>query len=220
MRERLIVVGITGVAGSGKDTVAGMLAHRFGFFRIALADGVRAAFRDIDGITWGLTKELEKAGKTSRWALQNMGSQARETVARAADCAEESSHDGLVAERCVNKFWCYLAATKIAYLDRIHPSPRHRFVVPDVSYLHEVVTLRDITRELGGHYETWRVDRPGAGLSGEAASHSTEIGRATIPADLTIANDSTLVALEARIEFPARHLIDRGSGDTHGPHPG
>jgi hypothetical protein len=205
--ERLIVVGLTGVAGSGKDTVASILAHRFGFFRIALADGVRAAFRDIDGITWGLAKELEKAGKTSRWALQNMGCEAREEVARAS-------------EFDTNKLWCYLAATKIVYLDRIHPVPRHLFVVPDVSYLHEVVTLRDITRGLGGTYQTWRVERPGAGLSGEAAMHSTEIGRATIPADRTLFNNGTIRDLEAVVELPARNLIDRESGGTYGPLPG
>lgn len=211
MSERLIVVGLTGVAGSGKDTVAGILANRHGFFRIALADGLRAAFRDIDGITWGLTKELEKAGRTSRWALQQMGSEAREKIAGAAAELWDEPYTGLghAAEAHVNRFWCYLALTKIAYLHAVHPQSRSRFVIPDISYQHEATCVGSIVGELGGTYQTWRVDRPGAGLSGEAAGHSTEIGRATIPADLTIRNDSTLVALEASVEFPARTLIDR-----------
>lgn len=83
MSEPLIVIGLTGVAESGKDTVAQMLAHhRYRFFRVALADTVRAMLRDLDGPTGAFTKELTRAGLTPRWAQQRIGGDARERTGR------------------------------------------------------------------------------------------------------------------------------------------
>lgn len=213
MTEPLVVVGITGVARSGKDTLAGLLCHRDGFFRVALGDAVRSAIRDMDGPTWAITKELEAAGKNTRWGCQKVGGDARERVADLIRCAVEDGDTpddecswsaGIGANRC----WSYLACVKIAYLATIHPVPQRRFVVPDISYPHEPDALGAVVRQLGGRYETWRVERAGSGLAGAAGSHPSEIGRATVPADLTIANDGApedmIPAFRGRLEALSR----------------
>lgn len=223
MGDRLIVIGLTGVAGSGKDTAATILgtpADPLHYFRISLADGIKSAIRDIDGPTWSITKEAEKAGKTSRWACQRLGGEARELVAEAVRRAAGIPIFDEISEEQANRFWCHLALAKIAYLARIHPARRRRFVVPDVSYAREVETLAAVVREFGGTYETWRIDRPGAGLDGEAASHSSELGRATIPADVTVANDGTLADLERRIRSEAERIGAAQPGRTKIERPG
>jgi len=186
MSDRLIIVGITGVARSGKDTIAGILCQRFGFTRIALADGVRSAFRDMDGPTWELTKQLEACGKSSRWALQQLGTEAR---------WKANAHG----------VWLYLAHTKIRYLAYIHPEPRARFVIPDIRFEAE----RDYFRlMLGERFRLWKVLRTGAGLSGEAAIHPSETGVATMRADLLIPNDGTAADLERVVSIYATQLAE------------
>lgn len=182
--ERLIVIGITGLARSGKDTIAGILCQRFGFTRVALADGLRSAFRDLDGPTWELTKGLESAGRTSRWALQQLGTEAR----RAANAPN---------------LWIDLLATKIAYLSAIHPSPVRRFVVPDIRFLSEVNYLRSA---FGGSY-IWSVSRPGAGLRGEAASHASERELSAIEPDLKLFNGGSIAELETIVGTYASQLF-------------
>jgi len=186
MSDRLIIVGITGVARSGKDTIAGILCQRFGFTRIALADGVRSAFRDMDGPTWELTKQLEACGKSSRWALQQLGTEAR---------WKANAHG----------VWLYLAHTKIRYLAEIHPEPRSRFVIPDIRFEAE----RDyFWLMLGERFRLWKTIRPGAGLSGEAARHASEREIDAIPADLIIDNCGTIPTLEADVVSAATSLLE------------
>jgi hypothetical protein len=80
MSNRLEIIGLCGVARSGKDTAAKCLELDHGFMRVALGDGLRGAFWAIDGPSWELTKELELAGVTSRWGLQTLGTEAREAL--------------------------------------------------------------------------------------------------------------------------------------------
>ena len=52
--DRTVIIGLTGRAGSGKDTAAAYLAARYGFHRAAFADALRetvAAFLRAGGIT-------------------------------------------------------------------------------------------------------------------------------------------------------------------------
>jgi hypothetical protein len=174
----LTIVGITGVARSGKDTVAGILCRKYGFTRIGLADGIRSSFRDLDGLTWDLTKELEEAGKSSRWALQNFGSEAR----LRAMCPD---------------LWLDLVATKITYLANVHPNPRRRFVIPDVRFPSEAATLDNMVNPLDGRHFLWRVVRPGAGLGGPEGQHASEREMESLRPDVTIRNTGPMEYLEA-----------------------
>jgi len=76
------LIGLTGPAGSGKDTVARLLCEQHGFVQIAFADPLRAMLKA--GL--GLTDEhfnnredkeapLEWLGKSPRQLLQTLGTE-------------------------------------------------------------------------------------------------------------------------------------------------
>lgn len=53
-----MLIGITGLAGSGKDTVADYLAEKYGMRRLAFADPLREMVSDIDPIVGVLGGEV------------------------------------------------------------------------------------------------------------------------------------------------------------------
>lgn len=183
MSNRLIIVGLCGAARSGKDTVAAHLVHEFGFTRIGLADGVRSAFRDIDGLTWERTKELEAAGKTTRWALQTLGTECREDLAKDSDDAH----------------WVDHLLIKIRYLSYYHSVRQTRFVVPDIRFPFEAECIRLVSQAAfgAGKFCCWRIVRPGAGLSGDSGKHSSETGIGQIEYGDAIYNDGMIDQLRA-----------------------
>lgn len=181
MNKRLVVVGVAGLARSGKDTIASILCLRHGFTRVALADGVRSAFDDIDGPTWELRKELEAAGQPCRRSLQLLGT----------ECREDVGHPRL---------WIGLLLAKIAYLHRYHPVQRDRFVVPDIRFTAEHLELsHDVVIRLDGSFRLWKVQRDGAGLTGDLSRHSSESQIDSIPADFTLSNNGSVADLEGAV---------------------
>lgn len=193
MNDRLIIIGLCGEARSGKDTVASHLVHEFGFTRIGLADGVRAAFRDLDGPTWERTKELEANDLSVRWALQTLGTECRTDV---VDDWE--------------KHWVDHLFIKLCYLYRYHLPRRTRFVVPDVRFPYEADLFRDKIAPIfpDGVFECWRIVRSGAGLAGEVAKHASESSVHAVDCDERFCNDGTIDELHASVTAMAIHLME------------
>lgn len=183
--ERLTVIGITGKARSGKDTTANILTSQFGCLRVALADGVRSAFRDLDGPTWEFSKEIEGV----RPVLQTLGTEARE------DLSGEASW----------KHWISHAMVKIRYASQFHAKPRLRFVIPDVRYQAEADLLRDQIESWGGTFRLWKIERPGSGLDGTAGRHRSETELDSIVPDVTIYNMGSISYLQGQIEACVPH---------------
>ncbi len=188
----LIVIGISGLARSGKDTIANHLVHAAGFTRIALADGVRSSLDDIDGPTWQIRKELDKHQKGFRWPQQTMG----------GDCRE--GFDQSLSETYIND-----AFIKIRYLAKFHPVPRSRFVIPDVRHPYEPDRLRILAHWLGGEFECWKVERPGAGLEGDAANHASETSVADVKADKTFQNNLDIGCLLGSVDIVLDRILNR-----------
>lgn len=165
------VVGITGYARSGKDSVAATLAGR-GYTRLALADGVRAAAERLNPIfdrrplsTWLAALGWETT-KTSvpgvREYLQALGTEVGREMLGVdvwTRAAERRMWDG------------------------------GRFVVPDVRFASEAAWVRSF----GG--TVWRVERPGVG---PVNGHSSESGDGIEP-DRVIVNGGSLADLAAAV---------------------
>lgn len=183
-QTRPIVIGITGIAGSGKDTAANLLVANHGFTRIALADPIKDLLDRLSGPTRQLHKELEAAGRSQRWAWQVIGTECRESIGSAAH-------------------WIDHALIGMDYLRSVHPAARQRFVIPDASYEHETIGLSQWARSYGGTYQTWRIDNPRVQPIAESA-HSSEEGRRSIVADITVVNDGTIDQLRQRLESALR----------------
>jgi hypothetical protein len=172
--SELIVVGITGKARAGKDSVSNALATFRGCKRVALADGVRAAFNDLSGVTGEYFKTLTPEFNY-RKALQTLGTEARWLTKSV-------------------RVWTEVAMTKIAYAHACHPKNDHLFVIPDVRYMLEVAHLMAVTHRLGGKFALMKVIRPNQPDIAECL-HSSETEMEKIKPFCVITNSAGLPEL-------------------------
>lgn len=145
MQKRKII-GVCGLIGSGKGTVADMLVETHGFQKISFAgkvkDAVAAIFdldremlegetsesraaRDVPDAFW--SKELDQE-MTPRLMLQLVGT----------ECMRDGFYDGV---------WTSIVKRKLM------ENPTTNFVIPDTRFANEISMIRD----LGG--EIWQVRR-------------------------------------------------------------
>ena len=168
----ITLVGVSGRAGHGKDTVAAALVSR-GFVRRAFADPLKAAAREIFGLTheqlYGADKEKTDPlwGMSPRVILQRMGT--------------EAMRGEFGADLWIRAFVAWRAA---------RPEGT-RVVVPDVRFPNEA----DAIRRLGG--EVWRVARPGVDA---VAPHVSETALDHYGFNLLIRNTSTIEALDRQVQ--------------------
>jgi hypothetical protein len=178
------IIGITGYARSGKDTLGAALVKR-GFTRVAFADGVREALVRLDptvevgfptgdgGITHAARWPLSKAVRIFGWEdLKNRCPEYRVLAQRMGD--------DVVRQMFGDNAWIQLATLKILACE----GP---VVVTDVRYPNEA----DAIRALGG--TVVRVSRSGVG---PANDHPSETLVDTIAADRVFANDAGLDQIE------------------------
>lgn len=188
MGDRLIVIGLNGVARSGKDTTAKILeSPRFDFFRVAQGDGIRAILFNLMMPSWEILKEIEGAGRTHIDALQQLGGECKDDIGRP-------------------EAWTDVALMAIRYMSHYHDNPRNRIVIPGMRYGCESDRFREVIEgRWGGVYRTWKLTREGEGLAGHRGRHQSEAASRAVACDLTIRNDGTKSDLEAAV---IRHMAD------------
>lgn len=193
------IIGVTGVAGSGKDAIAHILVSEHGWTRIALADPMKRAVADWFGFTddqlhgpSARRNEVdERWGITPRHTLQQLGTEYGRAmhedlwVRYAVDCAKRVLDD----ERGLTVYEARRGVLRV-------PVERERcpgVVIPDVRFENEAAAIR----ATGGR--VWRVVRSGAGLAGLAAQHVSETEQSAIEADYNIINDGSLEDLSRAV---------------------
>lgn len=170
------LIGLTGRAGGGKDTVASFLCEAHGFVQIALADPLRDGLKAMLGIIDEQLhrRDLKEApidwlGRSPRELLQTLGTEwGREHVA--AD------------------LWLRVAARRIEQIKAAPPCLHIAgIVVSDIRFENEADWLRD----LGG--QVWHIERQTSHqLGGAAAAHSSEQRIHAAEGDQIINNAGTL----------------------------
>jgi hypothetical protein len=168
-----MIIGLCGLAGSGKDSVSAILSRRHGFAYISFAGPIYLAVSEITGMPPAKLKDRELKerpipwlGKSPRELLQTLGTEWGR---------------GMVRE----DIWVRIAMRRA--------SERERVVITDVRFENEAEAIR----HAGG--QVWLVERPGAGLAGAAGGHSSEAG---IPGHLVnqvVRNIGTLDDLEEAV---------------------
>ncbi|WP_174843427.1 hypothetical protein [Streptomyces ardesiacus] len=168
-------IGLIGKARSGKDTAAARMVRTSAYTSLAFADPLREAVLKLDpivdndyGVEIRLSEEVARVG----WD----GAKELEEVRRLLQ------NYGQTIREVDPEFWVRALSKKV--------SAAHGWnmpvVVTDVRYWNEAVALKN-----AGFYLV-RVERPGAGLNGEAAQHASETELDTWPADLLLHNNGTL----------------------------
>ena len=167
-----LLIGLSGFARSGKDTVAGMLMGVHGFDNIAFANKIKDLLYQTNPLVWvgeGYTLYVQdivddigwedaKAVKDVRRLLQKTGVAARDLF------GESFWIDQVLGGLDLNK----------------------KYVITDVRFNNEA----DKIKSLGG--QLWRINRPGVG---PANSHVSENGMTDYPFDAVIENDKDMQRL-------------------------
>lgn len=167
-----MIIGLSGKAGAGKDTIGDLLVREHGYVKASFAAPLKdlackidpdlAAFVARHG--WDEAKQMEHV----RLLLQRLGQGVR-------DLDEQ--------------FWVKLGEQfvyeQMAAQGTMHP----RVVFCDVRYLNEVQFIR------AGGGRLWRVVRPSAGLEGEAGDHPSETELDEVKPNVTLHNVGPLESL-------------------------
>lgn len=171
MGKRLI--GLTGLARSGKDTFARFLVEKHGFKQMAFADPVKLTAAPLFGFSYEYVfsdqfkfEVQQPWGLTGREILQKLGTEA-------------------IRGTFGDDFW--IRRLIDAYL--VTYSGVESVVVTDVRFENEAEAIR----EQGG--VVVHIKRQAAGLKGAEATHSSERGAKFGERDLVVENDGTLEEL-------------------------
>lgn len=167
------IIGLSGYARSGKDTVANILVEKYGYKRIAFADPIRDLLYDVDPFV------------DRNISLRSLVDEYGWDVAKSYPEVRRLMQDlGLSARRLFGEsFWLHQAMKSFATSDKV--------VVADVRFVNEADTLR----QNGG--QVWRVERPGT----EAVNgHISEHALANYNFDNVITNSGSLEDLELLLQ--------------------
>ncbi len=216
-----MIIGLSGLAGSGKDTVGDFLVQDHGFVKVALADEIKRTaqrwYDFTDSQLWGPSEMRNAPDKrypkgpdeylTPRYVLQFLGTEAGrqfydntwvDITLRAARLilGPIYNHAAYSQKHGVQMCGCWND-------DRhsTHPpgwkNPLQGVVIPDVRFKNEIKAIR----EAGG--KLVRIVRRGAGLQGAGAQHRSETEQTEIPDsefDHIITNYDTLEWLRQLVE--------------------
>lgn len=210
-----MLIGISGLAGSGKDTVADFLVAEHKFVKVSFADPLKRICQDVFEFTdeqlWGPSEKRNAPdprfprGKvldedttrelflTPRYALQQLGTEwGRDCYGPIWVEYAVRIHDKLQKGSC-----CYdkrFGLRPVTEWDEIRP--KKNVVIADVRFKNEIEGLRERGATL------IRVLRPVSGLTGEAAKHLSETEQREIPDSLfdhVIDNSGSLKDLETKV---------------------
>ncbi len=178
-----MIIGLTGKARSGKDSVRQILERTYGFEGFSFAGALKQAMTPLFGLPEKYVlnednKELPIPGwpeLTLRRAMQLLGTEAMRGT---------FGHD----------FWIRRLKREIY--------GRRMVVVSDVRFDNEAEALRNIGAAIV------EVRRPGAGLESIAGQHISEAGVSPELIHLTLLNDSSLAQLQLNTEKMFRRLAD------------
>jgi len=176
-----MIIGLTGYAQSGKDTVAKTLIDNYGFKRIAFADPIRELLYEmnpiigfeVDGGGWDLKTVVDRDG----WDFAKQDPEVRRLLQDLGVGARNVFYED---------FWVDVALADVTnYKDGNH------FVITDVRFMNELLQIK----RMGG--QIWRVDRPNVTA---VNGHVSESALSEYGVDLLLYNHSTIENLEENIK--------------------
>jgi hypothetical protein len=171
----MMLIGLTGKAGAGKDTVGDFLCWKFGFATYAFAHPLKAGCMVMFGLSkeqcFGAEKEIvdEDIGMSPRRILQLAGTEfGRNMIA--------------------NDIWIRRATKELKQLQSMDSDDFRGLVVTDVRFENEAAWIRDNGGVL------WHIERPSVK---SVVEHSSEAGVELTDKDYVIVNSGSLDDLQS-----------------------
>jgi hypothetical protein len=183
-----MIIGLTGYAQSGKDTVAKLLVDQFGYTRVAFADKIRDYLYEMNPMVDNIAGEpifLKERVDRYGWEVAKKDPHVRRTLQNAGVAARKTFGDG---------FWVH-EAMKVMLND---PRPDMNYVITDVRFLNEADMIRANNGQL------WRVKRIGVeAVNGHVSEHELD----GYPVDQIFANNGSIEDLESMIKTRMMALV-------------
>lgn len=175
----MIIIGLTGYAQSGKDTVADILVKNYGFVRLAFADKIREFLYSVNPMVGG--EPLQIKVDVEGWEQAKKHPEVRRLLQVTGTSARK-----LFGER----FW----------IDQTlrHVAGNTKVVVSDVRFTNEANTLKINGGQL------WRVQRVGVGA---VNGHVSETELDGYPVDQVFANNGSIEDLQLLIKTRMQGLL-------------
>jgi len=171
-----MIIGLTGYAQSGKDTVANVLVERYGFTRIAFADKIREYLYETNPMYDNVAGEpLFVRAKVDRdgWEKAKKSAQIRRLL----------QTSGVAARKLFGEdFWIKQALKDV--------EPGVDYVITDVRFENEADEIKSTSGQI------WRVKRLGVD---PVNGHISETQMDGYPVDQIFVNNSTIDDLEVLI---------------------
>jgi len=176
-----MIIGLTGYARSGKDTVAKILVDSYGYKRIAFADKIRELLVEINPI-------LEN-GHTLNEMLKEYGWE----VTKARREVRRLLQDTGIGARVIfgENFWIQQALRQVHF--------QENWVITDVRFSNEASAIKKYDDA-----QLWRVERPGVGAIND---HVSESQLANFDVDQTILNSGSVEDLELLLKTRMYNLV-------------
>lgn len=175
-----MLIGLTGYAQAGKDTVAEVLVNNFGYTRVAFADPIRDFCYEQNSIIGSVAGEpifLKTVVDRDGWDEAKKSDSVRRTL----------QNTGIAARNIFGAdFWVHQAMKKITTL---------KVVITDVRFKNEA----DLIKANGG--QIWRVRRLGVSA---VNSHVSETQMDDYAVDQIFLNNGTKEDLEVLIQTRMR----------------
>ncbi|KVD68710.1 hypothetical protein BGV47_16210 [Burkholderia ubonensis] len=173
-QDNLPLIGVTGRARSGKDTIGGYLTEHYGYHQVSFAEPLRQFVCNLIGIdrrALDFVKEdpVPWLGKSPRQMLQTLGTEWGRVLVN-------------------ENIWVLVAMDEVARTRRFSAKSS---VITDVRFDNEA----DAIRQRGGRII--HVARPDAV---EVAVHASEAGVHKEHGDFTVINDGSLHDLYAKVD--------------------
>ncbi len=209
-----MIIGICGLAGAGKDTVADLLVRKHGFAKLSFADPMKRFCKEVFDFTdeqlWGPSASRnapderyprERTGLsgspaflTPRYALQQLGTEWGRDCYAPIWCELALRHSKRLMEYVHYRY----TAKRGLYeeVDGTEATAPKGVAISDCRFANEIQAVQ----KAGG--KVIRVVRPGSGLGGTAGLHQSEVEQASIPDssfDAILVNDGTLDGLENKL---------------------
>ena len=180
-----MIIGLVGLAQSGKDTTAEILVRKFGFKQISFAGPLKKISYDIDPL---ITADKHLAELVDEFGWDHV-------KVNYPECRRFLQRIGTEGMRknINDNFWVNLA------LDTMKADPSSDFVISDMRFVNE---YQQIKNAYGDNFVAWRIQREGL----VTMNHSSETEMREIPTDMTIKNTGTLEELEVNVSYAAQSI--------------
>lgn len=191
-----MIISLVGYPGSGKDTIAGILAQEHGFTQVAFADPLRS-------IAYAINPLIPESHGVSVIRLQELIDEigwraAKDNYPEVRRFLEAVGTEGL-RDNISDTIWIDLAMQKMSDVSR-------HYVISDMRFPNEY----DAVKQLEDSF-VWYVERPEASAAAAEglSKHASAAYYDTIPRDDRIVNDGDLADLADKVDQALFALTNR-----------